>query len=373
MSLEAKFLAEFRDMNKITVISFSTPTSFPMFNRSPFFVQVVDDQASQVKGVAALIELYKWRNVTLIYEESDSDDLNNYDDIVSYMAAFFEEKNIHISFMSSIAASSEDDQIIEQLDELKTLQTTIFIVHLSHVLASRLFVNEKRLGMISKGYVWIVTFNSMNHLNLRYSSAIESMQGVIGFRSYIPASAELHNFTLRLKRKIDAEMPVAMQALQLKLLGSLAYDVAWSLAEAAEKAVTKVPCTSKLYEISNATDINIYETSMYGSILLQEILRSNFQGLGGEFRFRNRKLFSTAFEIVNVILSGERRIGFCSSTGRITREIYESNGRRRLSFTNNVESIIWPGGSSTIPQGRMLQNRGKVLKVGVPVKDFHSC
>ncbi|XVE72652.1 hypothetical protein DITRI_Ditri11bG0055300 [Diplodiscus trichospermus] len=365
-SLEAKVLAEFGDRNKIPVISFSTPSCFPASNRSPFFVQVADDQASQVKGVAALIELYKWRNVILIHEDSDSDDLNNYDDTVSYMAAFFEEKNMHISVMSAIDASSEDDQIIEQLEELKTLQTKVFIVHLSHVLASRLFVNAKRLGMISKGYAWIVTSNSMNHLNLRDSSTIESMQGVIGFRSYIPASEELDNFTSRLTRKIYAEAPVAMQALQSKLLGSLAYDVAWSLTKAAKKAVTKVPCVSKLK--SNMTDINIYGTSMYGSILLQEILGSNFRGLVGEFRFRNGKLISNAFEVVNVLHSGERRVGFCSSTGRITREIYESNSRRRRLFTNNLESIIWPGGSSTIPQGRMLQSRGKIHKIGVPVR-----
>ncbi|XVE78213.1 hypothetical protein DITRI_Ditri13aG0126600 [Diplodiscus trichospermus] len=122
---------------------------------------------------------------------------------MSYLAALLEEKNIHISFVSSIAASSEDDQIIEQLHELKTLQTTVFIVHLPLSLASRLFLIAKRLGMISKGYVWIVTSKSMNHFNSRSDSAtiIESMQGVIGFRSYIPATNELHNFTSRFRRK----------------------------------------------------------------------------------------------------------------------------------------------------------------------------
>ncbi|XWS47134.1 hypothetical protein CRYUN_Cryun14cG0126900 [Craigia yunnanensis] len=118
---------------------------------------------------------------------------------------------------------------------------------------------------------------------------------------------------------------------------------------------------------SNSSDLDIYKTSMYGSILLQEILRGNFKGLGGEFRFINGKLISNIFEIVNVIGSGEKIVGFCTSTGRITREIYESNHRRQLSdFTNNLESIIWPGGSLTIPQDRMLQTSGKILKIGVP-------
>ncbi|XP_021274795.1 glutamate receptor 1.2-like [Herrania umbratica] len=362
-SLEAKFLAEFGDKYKIPVISFSTPGSFPTTTRSPYFVQIAHDQNSEVKGIAALIELYKWRNVILIHEEND--DLN-LDNTISFMAAFFEEKNIRIAFMSAIAASSEDDQIIEQLHELRTLQTAVFIVHLSHFLTSRLFINAKRLGMISEGYAWIVTSKGMNHLHLRDSSIVESMQGVLGFRSYIPASEELHNFTSRLRTKLFTEGPHAIQDMQLNILGSLAYDVAWSLKTAAERVAVKVSFNSNLDARSNSMDLDIYRTSMYGSILLQEIQRSNFKGLSGEFRFINGKLISNAFEIVNVLSNGEKRVGFCTSTGKITREIYESNHRRQLSFTNNLESIIWPGGSSTIPQGRMLQTSGKILRIGVP-------
>ncbi|XVF81319.1 hypothetical protein PTKIN_Ptkin15bG0146500 [Pterospermum kingtungense] len=154
-------------------------------------------------------------------------------------------------------------------------------------------------------------------------------------------------------------------------LGLLAYDVAWSLAKTAESIVVKTPWTDKLDARSNSSDLDTYKTSIYRSMFLQEMLRSNFKGFGGEFRFINGKLISNTFEIVNVIGSGEKRVGFCTSTGRISREICKSNQRlRQLSdFTNNLESIIWPGGSSAIPQGRLLQiTSGKILKVGVPVR-----
>ncbi|XVE78216.1 hypothetical protein DITRI_Ditri13aG0126900 [Diplodiscus trichospermus] len=369
ISLEARFLAEFGERNKIPVISFSTPTSFPLSTRSPFFVQIGDDQTSQIKGVVALIELYKWRNVIVIHDQQNNFDLDNIDDAMSYLAALLEEKNIHISFVSSIASSFEDDQIIEQLHELKTLQTTIFIVHLPHSLASRLFLNAKRLGMISKGYAWMVTSKSMNHFNSRSdSSTIELMQGVIGFRSYIPATNELQNFTSRLRRKFADQAPDEMQSMQLNL-GLLAYDVAWGLAKAAERAVVKVPGTSKPDARSKSSDLDIYRTPIRRLTLLQEIMRSNFKGLGGEFRFVNGKLISNMFEIVNVIGNREKRVGFCSSTGRITKEKFQTSHRRQLSdFSKNLESIIWPGGSSAIPQGRLLQTSGKILKIGVPVK-----
>ncbi|XVE78207.1 hypothetical protein DITRI_Ditri13aG0126000 [Diplodiscus trichospermus] len=297
-------------------------------------------------------------------------DLDNFDAAISYLAALLEEKNIHISFVSSIAASFEDDQIIEQLHALKTMQTTVFIMHLPHFLASRLFLDAKRLGMISKGYAWIGTSKSMNHFNSRSdSSTIESMQGVIGFRSYIPKMNELHNFTSRLRRKFYADQALdEMQSIQLNL-GLLANDVAWGLAKAAERAVVKVHGTSKPDARSNSSNLGIYRTSIRRLTLLQEILRSNFKGLGVEFRFVNGKLISNTFEIVNVIGNGEKRVGFCSSTGRITKEKFKTSHRRHLSdFSKNIESIIWPGGFSIIPQGRLLQTSSKILKIGVLVK-----
>ncbi|XVF81310.1 hypothetical protein PTKIN_Ptkin15bG0145600 [Pterospermum kingtungense] len=279
-SLEAKFLAEFEDRNKIPVISFSsTPSSFPIFSaKSRFLVQIRDGQTSQIKGVAALIGLYKWRKVILIGQENYDLDSDN-DGAMSHMTAFLEEKNIHISFVSTIDGSSEDDEIIEQLHELKTLQTNVFIVHLSHSLGSQLFVHEKRLGLINKGLAPVVRKSWLRPwLNLRL----------------------------------------------------LDYDVAWSLAKAAAREL-----------------------------------------LCGEFRFINGKLISNKFEIVNVMSSGEKRVGFCTSTGKFTREIYETDHRRQLSdIANNLESISWPGGSLTIPQGRMLQTNGKILRIGVPVARY---
>ncbi|XVE78205.1 hypothetical protein DITRI_Ditri13aG0125800 [Diplodiscus trichospermus] len=91
ISLEARFLTDFGDRNKIPVISFSIPSSFPFSARSPFFVQIGDDQTSQIKGVAALIELYKWRNVILIHDQQNDLDLDS-DDTVSRLAALLKEK-----------------------------------------------------------------------------------------------------------------------------------------------------------------------------------------------------------------------------------------------------------------------------------------
>lgn len=61
-----------------------------------------------------------------------------------------------------------------------------------------------------------------------------------------------------------------------------------------------------------------------------------------------------AFEIVNVIGNGERRVG-----------IWETgNGSK-----GSLEAIIWPGVSTTTPKGLVIRASGnKKLRIGVPVK-----
>lgn len=64
--------------------------------------------------------------------------------------------------------------------------------------------------MMSEGYIyaWILTSSNINFLHSKDLSVIESsMQGVLGLKSYIPASASLQNLTTRLRRKFFMEDP----------------------------------------------------------------------------------------------------------------------------------------------------------------------
>ncbi|KAI9178050.1 hypothetical protein LWI28_022130 [Acer negundo] len=172
--------------------------------------------------------------------------------------------------------------------------------------------------MIAKGYVWIMTLNSMDHLNLVGSSSssstsvTDSMQGVISVKSYIPASDELHNFTSRLRMKlILSEHNMEAYDMELSSFCIRAYDVAWGLAEAIERVSSKISLSRKPNNKLNLMDLDNITTSTGGSMLLKEIFQLKFRGLSGDFQFINGKLISiNAFEIVNVIGKGYRRLGF---------------------------------------------------------------
>ncbi|PQM37467.1 glutamate receptor 1.3 [Prunus yedoensis var. nudiflora] len=185
------------------------------------------------------------------------------------------------------------------------------------------------------------------------STVNESIQGVLGFKSCIPASTSLHNLTSRLRRKFYKEEP-GIEVREVSPNGIWAYDATWALAEAVERA-----------KIKNST-----RSSQHGVMLLREILQKRSKGLSGEIQFLNGKLISGAlFGMVNVIGKEERRSKIWPSRERNTKELHLLNDRRNLLSTYDLKRIVWPRGSKAIMKSskRRLSNEIK-LRIGVPVK-----
>ncbi|CAB4269248.1 unnamed protein product [Prunus armeniaca] len=359
--MEANLLAELGEEAKVPVLSLSGLRTSPFGapGEYPFFVEITQDETSQVTAISGLIEMFKWRDVIILYENTDYGR-----DIIPFFINSFEEANVTIVYKSCIAASSADEQIIEELRNLTKLKTTVFVVHISHFLVPRLFLNAKKLGLLSEGYAWIMTSTSMNFLHFSMDpSVIESTQGVLGLKSYTPASTRLHNLTSRLRRTFYMQDP-NIEVSAVTPDGIWAYDATWALAEAVERTWTSTGL--------NLVNLNNITSSKHGLLLLQEILQTRFKGLSGEeIQYPNGKLVSSAFETVNVIGKGERRVGLWPCEEKHTRDSYPLNNRRNLLSTNDLETIIWPGGSSTIPRGSKMQvstSSEIKLRVGVPVK-----
>ena len=49
---------------------------------------------------------------------------------------------------------------------------------------------------MSEGYFWIMTSGMTNSIHSIESSIHDSMQGVLGVKTYVPKTIELENFTL---------------------------------------------------------------------------------------------------------------------------------------------------------------------------------
>ncbi|XP_022759821.1 glutamate receptor 2.2-like [Durio zibethinus] len=246
-----------------------------------------------------------------------------------------------------------------------SLQTTVYMVHMSPSLASRFFLNAKQLGMISQGSAWIATDMIMNFLHSMEPSFIESMQGVVGFKPYIPTSKELRNFNIRWRSKNFIKTKNS-QEMELNVYGIWTYDMVWALATAAEKVKAGHPdiIHQETGLIMNFTTILSSES---GLLFIDEILQTRFKGISGGFQLANGRLIPKEFEIVNVF-KGERIVGYWTPENGITK-ITKQDNRYEMNSTSSskLEAVIWPGGNMNTPKGWPLC--GKKLRIAVPMKN----
>ncbi|CAH8362102.1 unnamed protein product [Eruca vesicaria subsp. sativa] len=330
---ETKLLAEIGEKDRVPVISLNSPASLSLRKYSNL-IQVTHDSSSEARGITAFIHGFEWNSVALVYEDDD-----DWRESMQLLVDHFHENGVHVQSKAGYTASTTDDYVMDRLRKLKDLGTTVFVVHLSELVATHLFPCAEKLGMMGEGFAWILTAKSMNSFHERtgHHFSKEAMEGVVGFRSYIPISKELQNFTSRWRKSLPVEETVGSEVTSLSISGVWAHDVAWALARAAE--VTRMPNMS--------------------STLLEAITNCRFKGLSGNFQIKNKNFLSDKFEIVNLIGSGERRVGFWNSNGSFSN-------RRHLSSSNNnnLETIIWPGMSSQSPKGHTLgESKRKKLRV----------
>nr|GMD14220.1 glutamate receptor 1.2-like [Ipomoea batatas] len=347
-------------LNEVTLFArLSHKARVPMFSFSsllspngyPYFVQISQDGDMGLKGIVAFIIRAKWKNVILIHDETEYGMKDR-----SGLIDLFQEVGVRVVHKTTISHSAEEHQIIEKLTKLKKMETSIFIVHLSASLTPLLFENAKRLGLMAKGYAWIVSDKTMNFLHTFNDAVIESMQGSLGFKSYIPASGKLKSFTLKWLRQSSTGASV-----ELNVFGIWAYDAVWALAMAIEKVGKRIPQTKEeCKDILNFTSIGVSDDG--GLLLLKEVISSRFIGLAGEFQLLNGELGSKAYEVVNVMDQGERRVGFWTLNSGFT--IHPSSNEPNNLFHAGLDSIIWPGPSLATPKEWL----GKKIRVVVPIK-----
>ncbi|KAL1211975.1 Glutamate receptor 1.4 [Cardamine amara subsp. amara] len=334
--LEAKLLAELGEKTKVPVISsFQVPNSLSL-TKYNYFIQATHDTSSEAKGITALFSNFDWRAVVIIYEDND-----DWRESIQPLVGHFHQNAINIEYKAEFSVSSNEECIMKQLKKFKASEIKFFVAHISERVANRLFPCARSLGMMEEGHAWILTARSMNSFQDTNYLAKEAMEGVIGFKSYIPLTEELHNFTSRWKRSLLLEEVVT----RMSISSIWAHDIAQSLARAAEVAkVPGFPVTDLLEAIIESTKHN--------------------KGLSGDIKFIDKKLILDKFEIVNMIGRGERSVGLWNSGSFI------SNRRRHLFSTKALETIIWPGGSTRIPNVRSLEekrhDKKKKLRVLVP-------
>ncbi|CAL5443646.1 unnamed protein product [Camellia sinensis] len=356
-SAQANFVMDLGDRAHVPVISFSA-TSPSVLSRTQYFVQTALSDDTQVGAIAAIVEAFLWREVVIINEDTDYGN-----GVIPYLSNALKE-TARISYRSIIPLSASDDFIEKELYKMMTIQTRVFVVHMSHFLGTRLFLKAKEIGMLSEGYVWIITNGLMDLLSMD-SNVTEAMQGVLGVKPHVPQSRRLDFFQNNPNSMIKRD--------ESSIFGLWAYDTMWALAMAAEKVGLETPINN-IENISTKNSINLFNfrISQTGPKLLEAMLGTTFEGLSGKFSLLNGHLNPSPFQILNVVGNQGREVAIWTQSSGISKELNENETKNCFSHPKeNFHTIIWPGGSTNVPKGWEFPVSGKKLRIAVPVRGFN--
>ncbi|CAL9761895.1 unnamed protein product [Musa acuminata subsp. burmannicoides] len=370
-SVEAPFVADLGAKARIPVVSFSATSPAVSPARSPYFVRAVPSDAAQVRAIAAIVQAFDWRRVVAVYEDSDYGTA-----LVPFLVDAFDEVGASVPYRCALSPSATEDHISAELYRLKTLQTRVFVVHVTFPLAIRLFPLIRSAEMMSDGFVWIITEGLTSLLGSIDPPTLvpDSMQGVLGVKPCLPLSHRLRVFKRRWRREFlneNADSDIT----ELSNFGIWAYDAVWAVAAAAERLGSVVGPDFDMPESNGATDFSKLGVSRTGPKLLDNIKQTEFQGLGGRFRLDNGELNVTAYQIMNVNGEKARAIGFWTARHGLTRELNSNSTSAYSATREGLLPVIWPGYSTAVPKGWVTPTSGRKLRIAVPgpvEPGFHS-
>ncbi|GFP91628.1 glutamate receptor 2.7 [Phtheirospermum japonicum] len=348
---EATLLSEISTSTKIIpIISLSPTASAPqqIAPKFPSFIQMNIPVTYHIQCISAMVARFKWRKVILLNEQVNglSDDpglLTRLSDSIRAVDSYVER---HVSFPQFSSLLDPKAFIGDELKRLRSKNVKVFVVlQCSLDFAAILFEKAKGLGMLGKGYVWIVSDEIANLLDSIDLSVIRNMQGVVGLKTdYADDKDYLRDFKTKFRRKYGSEYPNEEENTNPSIYAFRAYDAIWSLVKALQNGSNE---------------------------LTKSILSSvDFEGLSGRISFKNGLLSQKpVFRIVNLIGKSYQEVAIWSPEFGFSEEL---DGKRMSlnggDLTGELSSVYWPGGERTVPAGLSMGSKEKPLRVGVPAK-----
>ena len=344
--MEAVFLADLATRSHVPVVSFTATSPSVSPKEKQYFVRAAPSDGAQSTPIADFVRAFGWKRVVLVYEDTiyGSGAIPNLFDGLK-------EVEVRVPYRAAVTPSASDDRILKELYKLKTMQTRVFIVHLGTSLASRFFPLAREAGMMSEGFVWIITQGLAELLDTVDPAVLESMVGVIAVRPYVAGSKDLEEFKKRWRRNFWLENPESGVS-EPTTVGIRAYDTIWALAMAAETAGNSTARYAVNEDTDNSSDMATLGTSISGPEILKAILETTFDGLSGKFRLIDVET-PPKYELVNIIGKSQRTLGFWPPS-------FDWYGHR------NIHSIVWPGDSTVVPRGWEHPVGEAKIRIGIP-------
>ncbi|KAK8683103.1 hypothetical protein V6N13_039171 [Hibiscus sabdariffa] len=266
---------------------------------TPFLITTsMADFSRLAQATAATLEMFEWDQVVLVHQDMEFSNA-----IIPHLTHALHNKGIQLSHKAAIPTSAQSYQILQELQLLMTLQSKVFVVvHMLANLASRFFAVADETGMMSKGFAWLVTF-----VDTMDAIALDSMEGVIGLRPYVPMAKALKNFRTRYKRLSMMVQKQNKKATELNLFGLRVYDIVCRLATTVER---------------NGNEEFGFFKQTNGTSWLIGMLNTSYRGISGDFELVNGQIQPSVFEIFNITKQGQMTTGYWTHDRGISNNLY---------------------------------------------------
>ncbi|KAF5735877.1 glutamate receptor 3.6-like isoform X3 [Tripterygium wilfordii] len=372
-SVTAHVVSHVANQLQVPLLSYSAtdPTLSPL--QFPFFVRTSQNDLYQMAAIAEIVNYYEWREVIAIYTDDDHGRNG-----IAILGDKLTKKRCKISYKAPLSPAATREEITDLLVKVALTEFRILVVHISADWGILVFNVARYLGMMGPGYVWIATQWLSTVLDTNSPLSAETMddiQGVLTLRMYTPDTEFKRKLVSRwsnLTSNTTGYGPIGLSA-----YGLYAYDTVWLLANAIN-AFFNHGGSIFFSNISTLTPkhgggklhLDYLSTFTAGNLLLQSILQVNMTGVTGAFKFTpDRNLINPAYEVINIIGTGYRRIGYwsnCSGISVVSPDTLHSKPPNPSHSNQRLYSVIWPGQTIEKPRGWVFPNNGRYLKIGVP-------
>ncbi|KAK4749776.1 hypothetical protein SAY87_027225 [Trapa incisa] len=357
-------------VNELHVPLLSFGATDPTLNslQYPYFIRTTQNDYFQMHAVADIVEYFGWREVIAIFVDDDYGRGG-----ISVLGDALAEQRSKVAYKAAFPPGATESEIKDLLVEVNLMESRVYVVHVNPDSGLDVFSAARYLGMMGSGYVWIATDWLPSVLDSTLQADPEkmnSLQGVITLRHHTPDSDLKKSFLSHwngLKYK-GSPRPnsYALYAYDSVLLAARALHT--FLSEGGNISFSKDPkLESRSTTVLRPTSLHIFDG---GQQLLETILKANFTGLSGQFQFDPAKnLVRAAFDVLNIVGTSSRRIGYWSNYSGLSvispETLYQKPPNTSTS-NQNLNGVIWPGEGTARPRGWVFPNNGKPLRIGVP-------
>ncbi|KAM4089608.1 hypothetical protein ACB094_07G166100 [Castanea mollissima] len=335
----------------------------------PYFVQTAPNDEFQMTAIADMISYFRWGEIVAVY----SDDDQSRNGIIA-LGDKLAERRCKITYKAALPPdpTATQSDVRDQLVKVQMMEARVIVLHTYSKTGLLVFKEAQNLGMMDHGYVWIASTwlsTVLDSVSPLPSKTAHSIQGVLTLRPHTPNSTRKSAFMSRWQK-------LSNNSIGFNPYGLYAYDTVWMIARAVDllldqQGTISFSNGSYLNRMGKGT-LNLSALSIFdgGKQLLDNILRTNMTGLTGPIQFSpDRSPFHPSFDILNVIETGHRQIGYWSNYSGlsvVTPETLYTRPPNRSSSSQQLDSVVWPGGTTEKPRGWVFANNGRPLRIGIP-------